>query len=125
MRKLLATAAVGAALCTGLAAPGIAAAATHDSAASTAKILIGGRCEDAGWIRVNTSAVYVYAGPGTSYTPIAVANRGTYLSCYPIVVGDAYRLCGTTTPANGWIPVTIDSDVYVDGYVPSTCTTDA
>ena len=119
MRRLLAAAAVGAALFAGLATPGIAAAA-HDGGAT---ILLGGRCEDSGWVRVNTSAVYVYAGPGTTYTPIAVAYRGAYLSCFPIIVGDPYRLCGTTTPANGWIPVTIDSDVYVDGYVPSTCVT--
>lgn len=125
MKKLLAAGAVGAALLAGAAAPGMASATTtHEAASSQATILIGGRCENYGTVRVNTSAVYVYAGPGTSYPPIATEVRGTYLSCYPIRVGDPYRLCGTTTPANGWIPVDIMGDIGWDGYVPSTCVTD-
>jgi hypothetical protein len=125
MKKLMAAGAVGAALFAGVAAPGVAGAATtHETAASNATILLGGRCADSGTVRVNTSAVYIYAGTSTTTTTISVAYRGRYLICLPIMVGSPYRLCGTTTPANGWIPVDILGDSHADGYVPSTCVTD-
>lgn len=125
MRKLAATIAAGAALFAGVAAAGNASAATAPEAASPQQsVLVGGRCADYGSVRVNTSAVYVYKGAGTEYEPVAVAYRGAYLSCWPIVIGNPYRLCFSGPPANGWIPVDINNDRTQDGYVPSTCVTD-
>jgi hypothetical protein len=125
MKKLCATLAAGVAVFAGVATAGNASAATTTEAASPQTVLVGGRCEDYGTVRINTSAVYVYAGPGTEYARLAIANRGAYLSCWKIVVGNKYRLC-FDGPANGWIPVDIINDgvASINGYVPSTCTTD-
>lgn len=134
MKKLCAAIAVGAALFAGVAVPGNASAATAPEAvtaqevASPPTVLIGGRCEDYGTVRVNTSAVYVRTGAGMEYRIVTTVYRGDYLSCWPIIQGNPYRLCSDGALANGWIPVdvlpTLQGDGVRDGYVPSTCVTD-
>ncbi|GIG63194.1 hypothetical protein Lfu02_75660 [Longispora fulva] len=127
-KKLCAAVAVGAALFAAVVAPASASAATTPEAASSQTLMIGGRCVDYGYVRVNTAAVNVYTGAGTNYSVVKVAVRGEYLSCWPIIVGNTYRLCSNGVIANGWIPVDVlplgRPDGVRDGYVPSTCVTD-
>jgi uncharacterized protein YgiM (DUF1202 family) len=128
MKKLCAAIAAGLALFAGVVAPGNAAASPSPEAASPSTTMIGGRCADYGTVRVNTSAVYVRTGAGMEYRIAATVYRGDYLSCWPIIVGNQYRLCSDGALANGWIPVdvlpTLAGDGVRDGYVPSTCVTD-
>ena len=74
-------------------------------------------------MRINTSAVNVYTGAGTDYRVVKTVYRGDHVSCWPIIVGHAYALCGVTS-ANGWLPVDVTGDAVRDGYIPSVCTTD-
>lgn len=118
MKKLISALGVGAAV-----AATVLGGVTNVSAASASTLSTPARCASAGFAWTNAKLA-VRSGPGTTYPIVIWVQPGDLVSCYPVVVGGKYGACGYTN-ANGWIPVDVIGDARIDGYLPSTCLTDA
>jgi hypothetical protein len=115
MKKLISVLGVGAAVAaTVLGGVTTASAATQSTPA---------RC--AGYGNAWTNAdLLVRAGAGANYRSLGSLPANSLVSCFPVVVGNKYQACGFVN-ANGWIPIDLSGDARIDGYLPSTCLTDA
>ena len=115
MKKLISALGVGATVAAAvLGGVTTASAATQSTPA---------KCATAGFAWTN-ARIAVRSGPGTTYPIVIWVNAGTLVSCYPVVAGGKYGACGYPK-ANGWLPVDVIGDARIDGYLPSTCMTDA
>ena len=115
MKKLISALGVGAAVAATMLGGVTSASASTQSTPA--------KCAGYGYAWTNADLA-VRSGAGANYRNLGWLDANSYVSCFPVVVGNKYQACGFTK-ANGWIPVDLNGDGIRDGYLPSTCMTDA